>query len=304
MRILITGVSGLLGLNIAFEVSKDHHVFGVVHEHPVLTKDFQILQTDLTEKGAVDFVFERSQPDAVVHCAAITDVDHCQKEPDLAKEINAYLPGKIADRARKYGAKMIHVSTDAVFNGQEGNYAEGDEPHPVNVYGATKLRGEKEVAQIDPQAIIARVNFFGWSLSGNRSLAEFFLRNLRKGKDILGFKDAVFTPLLANDLGKILLELLSQDFSGLIHVGSQDKMSKYEFGLEIARRFNYDSDLIRPGKVQEAGLNARRGLDLSMNVERLQETLGFDIPELSTELDRFYTLYQQDYPQKLKNMSP
>jgi dTDP-4-dehydrorhamnose reductase len=126
------------------------------------------------------------------------------------------------------------------------------------LYARTKLKGEQVVLAANPQALVARVNFFGWSLSGSRSLSEWFFNNLSAGNSIMGFTDVYFCPLLANDLAKILLKMLDIGAQGLFHVVSSECSSKYDFGVRLARLFDFDETLIRPALVSEAGLAAVR----------------------------------------------
>jgi dTDP-4-dehydrorhamnose reductase len=303
MRILITGASGLLGLNLALEAASQHTVFGLVNRHGLRTKAFTVIQADLLEPGAIQAVLDEAQPDWVIHCAALADVDACEMDPQQAAQLNSEVPRKLAHHVARGGARLVHISTDAVFDGERGGYTEDDVPHPLGVYAQTKLAGERLVAQTNPDAIIARVNLFGWSTTGQRSLGEFFFYNLQAGKSIMGFTDVFFCPLLANHLGQILTRMLEARLSGLYHVVSRECLSKYAFGVQLARRFGLDENLIRPVSVHEAGLKAARSPRLTLQTGKLARALGAPLPDLSTGLERFYALYQQGYPQHIKDMS-
>jgi dTDP-4-dehydrorhamnose reductase len=302
-RILITGASGLLGLNLALEAAKAHAVFGVVNNQKLDTEAFLTIQRDLLAPGAVRRLLDETQPDWVIHCAALADLDACEAEPALAQKLNTELPRKLAKYVARGGARLLHVSTDAVFDGQRGDYDEEDIPNPLSTYAKTKLNGERAVAEANRDAIITRVNLFGWSLSGKRSLAEFFFNNLSAGKRVMGFTDVHFCPLLANDLAQIFINMLMNRLSGLYHVVSSECTSKYEFGMKIARKFGLDSGLISPKSVRDAGLEAARSPNLTLRNDKLIHDLGRPVPNLSTGLDRFYTLYQQGYPQRLRRLS-
>jgi dTDP-4-dehydrorhamnose reductase len=158
------------------------------------------------------------------------------------------------------------------------------------------------VAAVNPAAIIARVVIFGWSLSGERSLAEFFYNNLSQGKQVMGFTDVIFSPLLANELAEIFTSMLDRKLSGLYHVVSSESLSKYHFGLSLARRFQLDGRLIKPVSVARSGLRASRSPNLSLHSDKLARALGKTLPTISTSLDKFYTLYQQGYPQLLQKL--
>ena len=302
MRILITGASGLLGLNLALETSRRHVVFGTIHQHNLKTEAFTVIQIDLLAPGAVERLLDETQPDWIIHCAALANLDACEANPLLAKQLNTDLPRTLASHVARGGARLIHVSTDSVFDGLQGDYTEQDIPIPVGVYSRTKLDGERAVAEADPNAIIARVVIFGWSLVGNRSLAEFFFYNLSQGKQVMGFTDVIFSPLLANDLAEIFTAMLEVKLSGIYHVVSPESLSKYDFGQRIAQQFQLDGSLIKPALVHQSGLIASRSPNLSLRPDKLVQTFGKTLPTVSTGLEKFYTLYQQGYPQLLKNL--
>jgi dTDP-4-dehydrorhamnose reductase len=149
--------------------------------------------------------------------------------------------------------------------------------------------------------MIARVNFFGWSLSGNRSLGEFFYNNLSAGKNVNGFTDVIFCPMFVGHTARLLLAVLEQELCGLYHVVGAQPMSKYQFGVEIARTFGLRESLIAPRSVEGSGLSARRSRNLHLSTHKLSTDLGREIPEFSTGLGEFYTQYQQSYPQKIRS---
>jgi dTDP-4-dehydrorhamnose reductase len=299
---LITGASGLLGLNTALEAAKEHDVVGQVNSHPLRTDAFNTVQADLLAPGALERLLDQTQPEWVIHCAALANVDACETEPLQARQLNSQVPRQLAELVARGGARMLHVSTDAVFDGQRGGYTEADAPNPLGIYAQTKLDGERGVLSANPQAIVARVNLFGWSLSGKRSLAEFFFNKLLAGEPCMGFTDVFFCPMLANDLGWVFLKMLDSGLSGLYHTVGSECISKYEFGLRIARRFGLDESLITPKSVHEGGLKAARSPNLTLRTDKLAQALGVSLPGLSTGLEKFYTLYQQGYPQKLKGL--
>jgi len=301
-RILITGASGLLGLNATLEAASEHTVFGQVNSNVLATDAFTVVRANLLAPGAVQQLLDDTQPDWVIHCAAQANVDACEADPAQAHELNSLVPALLAEHVARGGARLLHVSTDAVFDGQRGGYTEEDQPNPLSVYARVKLEGERRVLTADPTAIVARVNLFGWSLSGRRSLAEFFFNNLSNGQAVKGFTDVYFCPLLANHLGHIFLKMLDRELSGLYHVVNDECLSKYEFGVRIARRFGFDESLVAPASVLQGGLKAARSPNLTLKIDKLIHALGEPVPGLSAGLERFYTLYQQGYPQLLKNL--
>ncbi len=302
MRLLVTGSSGLLGSNLSLEaVKQGHEVYGV-DRNPLNTEIFNQHRADLLDPGAVAEAFAQIKPDWVVHCAALANLEACEADPDLAHQMNADMAGTVAAEAAKAGARMVHISTDAVFDGIRGGYVETDAPNPLGVYARTKLAGEHAVAAAHPEAIIARVNFYGWSPTGDRSLAEFFFNNISAGKKVNGFTDRYFCPMLVNDLVQILMQMLEAGLQGIYHTVSAEPLSKYAFGLVIARRFGLDETLIQPIEYTPSDQNAARSPNLTMNTGKLVGALGEAPPTVISGIQRLYDLYKEDYPQKLRAM--
>jgi len=301
MKLLITGTSGLLGINLAHEAVITHEVIGVDRTR-LVRAPFRILNSDLLRPGAVDDVLGRAQPDCVINCAALAVLEACDANPQLACLLNTDLPGRLAKACKKRGIRFVHISTDAVFDGEkDGFYTEEDSPNPLGTYARTKLEGERAVLGVNADAIVARVNFYGWSLSGRRSLAEFFFNSLVNNKSISGFTDVIFCPMLANQTGRILLKMLEQGLSGLYHVVGAQAMSKYRFGVEIARKFQFRESEISPKSILSSSLTAPRSMRLWLATHKISTALGQSLPDFSTGLDEFYTQYLQGYPQKIRS---
>jgi len=300
-RILVTGVSGLLGINLAQEAMAGHTVVGV-DRGKLLHAPFDILKLDLANHGAVKSAIDSARPDWVINCAALADLDACENTPGLARLLNIDLPADLAHVCKSRGIPLVHISTDAVFDGEkEGYYTEEDSPNPLGVYSQTKLEGERAVLSHNPHAIVARVNFYGWSLGGKRSLAEFFHHNLTHNKSMSGFTDVIFCPMLVNDTARTLLKMLKKEMKGLYHLVGPQAMSKYQFGVEIARKFSLKEGEISPKSILASNLTARRSHNLWLSIHKLSTDLGESLPEFSTGLSEFYTQYQQGYPQKIRS---
>jgi dTDP-4-dehydrorhamnose reductase len=300
MKLLITGASGLLGISLALEAMRGHEVIGV-DRGKLKSAPFPVIEADLLYLDAIDSIFDQARPDWLINCAALANLEACEEDPERARVLNAEIPGELAQACTKRGVRFVHISTDAVFDGEKTDpYTEEDQPNPLGVYARTKLAGEHAVQNADAKAIVARVNFYGWSLSGKRSLGEFFVNNLSTGKYVNGFTDVVFCPMLVNQTARLLLAMLEKDLCGLYHVLGGQAMSKYQFGVEVARRFGLRESLISPKSVLSASLTARRSHNLWLSVHKLSTDLGGEIPAFSTGLDEFYTQYQQGYPQKIR----
>jgi dTDP-4-dehydrorhamnose reductase len=302
-RFLVTGASGLLGLNLAMAVDgKKNQVFGVANTQPLTWVGFKSIQAELTEPGVIERLIDELKPEVIIHCAAIANVDDCESKPELAESVNSILPGRIAEAAAKHGIKMVQISTDAVFDGRTGGYVETDFPNPLSVYARTKLGGELSVANVNPEALIARVNFYGWSMAGNRSLAEWFVNNLSTGNSVRGFKDINFCPMMVLDLVNTLTEAIELNLKGLYHMVGPQVMSKYDFGRAIAEKFGYNTALVTEASVNDAGLKAARSPNLTLSTEKLVKALGHDLPGFDNGMQKFYDQYRHGFPQLLKSL--
>jgi len=300
-RLLITGASGLLGINLALEAIHRHKVIGVDRGR-LKSTPFQVLQADLFHRDTIDSILESVEPDWLVNCAALANLEECEQYPERARLLNTEMPGELAKICAQRRIHLVHISTDAVFDGKKKDlYTEEDEPHPLGTYSKTKLNGERAVQSANSEAIIARVNFYGWSLNGMRSLGELFVNNLSVGKHMNGFTDVIFCPMFVNHTAQILLSMLEKGLSGLYHVVGPQPMSKYQFGIEIARKFGLSESQINPKSVLLSELTVRRAHNLQLSTHKLSTDLGYELPRFSTGLDEFYTQYQQGYPQKIRS---
>lgn len=301
-RIMVTGASGLLGLNLALEAAEEYEVVGVLHKRRLTQAPFRTVQADLLEADAPARLLDEVEPDWVIHCAALANLDACERQPELAQRLNAELPGHLAAECAKRRLRFLHISTDAVFDGRRGDYREEDQPNPLGVYGRTKLEGEYTVQQAHPGAAIVRTVFFGWSLTGRRSLAELFYSKLSSGERMPGHTDRIFSPLLANHLAGILLQMLGKGLHGLFHAASSDSLSKYDFGLALAERFGLDGGLIIPTRSTKAGLQAARAPRLSLSAQKLAAALRREPPHVREGIEAFYRLYTSGFPDRLQSL--
>jgi dTDP-4-dehydrorhamnose reductase len=300
--ILVTGASGLLGASFVWLAQEQgREVVGLYHHHPVHIDGVKLLAADLSNEAETRRIFHELGPASVVHCAAATDVDWCEGHPDEAHRVNVMVPAAMARISSACNARLLYISTDSVFDGQSGNYAETDTPGPVNVYAKTKLEGEREVLRQNPTAAIARVNLYGWNAQNKHSLAEWVLKQLTLGSLVPGFSDVFSCPMLANDLADIMLALLDQDLTGLYHVVGSEPVSKYEFARRIASTFGFDPEQVVPMRVADARLKAQRPRDTSLNTGKICTVLGRQMPDVDAGLRRFARLRASGYADRIKS---
>jgi dTDP-4-dehydrorhamnose reductase len=271
---LVTGAHGFLGANLGHFLAGRVHRIGAARTNTDSPMFDRMVAADLADPYALAREINRLRPDVVVHTAALADHARCEAEPDLATLINADVPRVLSLASEEVGARFIHISTDAVFDGAAGPYSETDAPHPFSVYGQTKLEGEQGVLE-QPNALVVRTNFFGWSPSGRRSILEFFVTSLSNGEQVKGFTDFTVTSIYAQHLCDALWRLAHTDATGILHVAASDELSKYDFGVSVAQEFSLDASLITP---TESDIVPSRRRNIALDVSRASAILGAPLP--------------------------
>jgi dTDP-4-dehydrorhamnose reductase len=285
-RLLVTGASGFLGGNIARDLAGDYEVSGVYHHTRLVIPGVRMIGADLAEPGLARMIVGKIRPDYVIHCAAAANVDRCQSDKAWAMRLNRDMAQHVALAAAEHGARLAHISTDAVFDGGRGGYREDDPPRPINVYGQSKLAGEEAVLAAHPTALVVRTNLFGWNLANpHAGLAAWFLGKLIRSEPCAGFTDVEFSPIVVNAVGPVLLALLASNGSGVVHVGGRDCISKYEFGRKLAQRLGLNPALIVPSSVESVGLAAPRPKRLCLDSSYVMALLGKELPSVDKGLD-------------------
>ncbi len=300
--LVVTGASGLLGVSVLRSaVDLGWETVGLCHQHVIRDPAMQVARVDLTDDSATRKLLFDLRPDAIVHCAAATGVDWCEDNPKRAEAINVQATAVLAETAAALNARFVYVSTDSVFDGKRGGYVETDEPAPLNVYARSKLAGERETRRRNPSGMVVRVSIYGWNAQNKDSLAEWVLRRLEEGRDVPGFTDVFFTPILVNDLVPLLFAMLQQELTGLYHVAGSERISKFEFARRVAATLGFDPARVTPCRVKDMTLRAARPLDVSLNTGKIGIALGRSMPGVDSGLCEFRELRGHQYPQQLKS---
>jgi len=280
MRLFITGGSGLLGSRIAeIAINIGYDVYCGYNQHrPEFGKAVRI---DLADTKTLS-VLKEIRPDVIIHSAAITDVDKCEVERDLAMKVNAEGVKALSEIAKEIGSFLIYISTDYVFDGEKGMYSEEDETNPVNFYGYTKLLGEKFCTDF----CIARtcVIYGARKASGKQNFVLWLIEKLRNGESVKVVTDQFVTPTLNTNLARMILEIAEERLKGIFHLAGATRISRFDFALEIAREFGLDKGLIIPAKMHEMRWIARRPRDSSLSTSKARRVLREKPYELSRAL--------------------
>ena len=301
-RWLVTGTTGLLGSNAALQLVEHHEVVGVSRAS-VPSAPIPFIETDISRADGRAGLIDRAGASAVLHAAAIASIEEAEQNPELAWRLNVEASADLAAQAAERGAAFVYISTDAVFDGDAGSYDETAEPTPATEYGRTKLAGERAVLEANPNAIVARVNFYGWSPSGTRSLAEFFHTRLARGETVRGFTDTVVSTLYVGHLVEVLAALVESGASGVHHVVSSESTSKFDFGRRLAAGFGFDPELVQPALSTDV-LSVKRGSDLSLRTDLVSGILGAPLASQQAGIDRLVTDFTSGRPAAVRAFDP
>jgi dTDP-4-dehydrorhamnose reductase len=232
---------------------------------------------DIGSKEEVDRLFEKTRPEVVILCAAMTNVDVCEKQPLVANRVNATGPELVARACKKHEARLVHVSTDYVFDGSKTRkYKEDDVPRPISVYGQSKLAGERAVLRTHPGSVVARpAVLYGWNpLEDKDNFVTWVLKKLRKGERATLFKDQWISPTLADALAGTLIELAGMNIKGVWHVSGPDCLDRPTCGRMIASAFGLDEGLVAPVPSDSVSLPAKRPKYSCLDVTKVEALLG------------------------------
>ena len=273
--LLVIGASGFLGSTVAsVAATSGRAVTGTYRRRTVAHPGMRAVFADLGTLAAAEALFAEVNPDVVINCAAFTNVDGCEADPEMARLLNVELPATLGAACAAAGVRLAHISTDSVFDGSIGSYTEDDVPEPLNVYAQTKLDGERALLAALPDALVIRTNFIGRSPDGRTGLAEWLRGRFDAGERISGFTDVIFAPLLTSDLARISLEMLDRNLRGIYHVSARDAISKYEFACRLGTALGADTSLMDAASLANAALPAPRPLNTSLSPARVEAALG------------------------------
>jgi len=278
MRILIFGGDGMLGHRLLRQLAIRHETRVTLHRGLAHYLRFGLFdpgnaydETDVRDARRVAVIVENFRPEAVVNATGVVKQRPEAHEPDISNEVNAVFPRRLAQVCGAHSAVLVHVSTDCVFSGQKGNYAESDRPDPVDLYGETKLRGEVDA----PGAITLRTSLIGQELARKSGLVEWFLA--QKGKTINGYRKAVFSGFTTAEFARLIEMLITRhrDAHGVYHASSAP-ISKLDLLSGLNRRLKLGVNIVPDDAVV---------CDRSLDSTRFRKAFGYSAPTWDIMLD-------------------
>ena len=287
-RLIVTGASGFVGGSIVCQAGDawEVHAFSG-REAPIQRSGLVWHRIDLLDAGQVTRAFREVRPDAVIHSAAIADIDYSQVHQDETRKVNVETARLMAELCREAGVRLVHVSTDTIFDGEKGRYREEDEPGPVNFYGQTKLEAEAAVEAtasnwaIGRLAIVMGLPFFG---RGNTFLPKM-LAALKEGKQMGVPQAEIRTPVDVVTAGRALLELAGSEVQGRFHLAGNEVVRRVDMARRIAAHLGCSPDLIVPNDPSTIPGRVARPRDVSLDNSKTRRTLKTPMLDLEDAVD-------------------
>lgn len=277
-RTLIIGASGQVGETLSEACSK-----AGMQVHGVSLEGTGQQWVDLGKPDSVSAAFENSRPELVFLCSAMTNVDACERDPEKAKQVNQNGSASVARECRRYGSKLVYLSTEYVFDGKSGPYAEGDPVNPLSAYGRTKLGGELAALELDGALSIRTTVVYSYK-PGTKNFLMQLVDNHAANRKMRVPKDQYSNPTYAPELASAILGLVGKNASGIYNVVGPDWLNRYEFALKICKAMNFDPAFLEPKTTAELGQTAPRPLKAGLKTEKVVSILGRGLPHVEDSL--------------------
>lgn len=288
--ILITGASGALGWVLARRLAGICAVTGTYLSHENVPEGVTPVRMDLKDPESVAMTMGTHRPDVVIHAAAMTNPDDCERDPVAAQAVNLYGSAALAERAGRLGCRVVYVSTDLVFDGKRGDYREHDEACPVSVYGRTKMDAERVFLELPggsglPRPAVIRSSLiYGWGGPASGTFLSGLVATLRSGSKMRLFTDQMRNPVLEDDIADAVVLAIGHDLEGIYHAGGPEQVSRLEFGKAVCEAFGLDEELLEPISMSDFEYIADRPLNSTLNISKLAGVTGFSPRKLKDGL--------------------
>jgi dTDP-4-dehydrorhamnose reductase len=289
-KALITGAAGLMGQALANYLKENHILLGVdMADNPFPAhRNLRYIQADLADFARLKPEITGFKPDFIFNCAAYSDVDGCETNKRLAEQINI---GLVENLLNVPFAKLIHYSSDYVFNGQAGPYAEDDQTDPLSYYGWTKLQSELLLRKSPKNCLIIRTNvLYGNGVNTRSDFMHWVAENLRQNKMIRVVNDQFNNPTYVNSLAEASTEAAQSDYSGVLHLAGPGYYSRYEIAIIIAGLLKLNPDLIKSIPTSELDQTAIRPKKGGLKIDRAAGLLKTKFLDLESGLKIVFNL--------------
>jgi len=293
-KVLVTGALGLLGANIVKQLKDDYNVLGLSRKIDVEGKEtgVEYVQGDITKRKEIVDRVRHFHPKFIINAAAYTNVDRSEVEKDACWQANVDGVKHLAYAAKLSEARLVHISTDYVFDGIEGPYDEDDRPNPLGYYARSKLAGENELIASGADFAIARTMvLYGYAASSRLNFVTWVIEQLKNRAPITIVDDQFGNPTLADELAHAVIALAKSNENGVFHISGNEIIDRYSFVLHIAHVFGLDKSLVSRIKTADLNQPAPRPLNSGFKVDKLSKRLGITMSNALEGLETFKLNY-------------
>ena len=284
-KILFTGGSSLLALNWACSIRNRHEVFLGMHNSQISLRGTRTIPLALSNVDDLIELVLKIQPNIIINTTGMTNVEDCENQIDLAHQVNVQLAANIAFVATQLNIPLVHISTDHLFSGLKENETEYSKPCPLNEYGRSKFNAERVVLDLNPSTLVLRTNFYGWGSNKKQSFSDWIVHQLRAGKKINVFSDVFYTPILIANFVNVAHQLIDKSASGIYNLVGSERITKYDFAVNVARVFNLPEELLLKSSIDDATHLVKRPKDMSLSNSKVVGELGIYFPDTLTSLN-------------------
>jgi len=280
-KILIIGENSLIGSTLLHYVKDDFELYSTYHNSNRNKKNSIRIDLVKEPEKLLEFI-TKIKPNFVIHTVAYPNVDFCESNNDAAYHLHVTITRKIAQVCSLVNAKLLYFSTDAVFDGEsDKKFSESDVTNPLSYYGKTKLEAEKIIMKISENNLVFRTTVIYGPFSNSR-FTSWVLNNLKQNKPVPAFTDQNNTPTLVDDLCKLIIKAFSHNISGVFHAVGKTCLSRYDFAIQIAKKFDFDQKLIVPTISAKTNQIAPRPKNGCLNASKLEKLLDYDFCDIDT----------------------
>lgn len=300
-KLLVTGAAGMLGTHL-LDYFKNKYEVHATGSSTGWTPDFVSWHLcDLAQPQNFKSLLQQIRPSVIIHSAAMINIDACEKDPEQASVINVESTRIASEYAREYSASLVFISTDCMYEGNaQEPYRESDPPNPMNIYAKTKVEAEAYVTSTE-KGIALRTNIFGWSQRNKTSFGEWVLKGLQNSETLNMFTDVFYNPVSTGTLCEVIDRLLQKKASGLFNATGNTILSKYDFGIMVAKAFGFEHHKIVPASVDRMNFFAKRPKYMALSNEKLTQTLDWKLPDLDQDIQNWKAMLESGWVGKIKN---
>jgi|TARA_B100000586_G_scaffold260606_1_gene227053 dTDP-4-dehydrorhamnose reductase len=297
LKILILGGSGLLGKKLVEKASDSFEVISTFNNHKIEHSKSRTIRIKLPDEifNLKSLIFNE-KPNLIINTIANTNIDYCEQHKTETYLLHVEMNKQIFKLCEDIASKFIFISSDYVFDGKKGDYMEYDKTSPVNYYGETKAIAESIILQNPTNTVLRSSLIYDWDPQVR--FLNYVVDKLRKNENIQAYDDFLTAPIFLEDLVGSIIKAVKKDASGIYNLAGPSCVTRMDFALAIARKFNFDKNLIEPVSVKSLDLIAERPRNSSLNKTKAEKDLDIKFRSIEEGINEVYKKYKIENPTK------